>query len=386
MTPLALLALLGLLPTLVASLGINLGNVLEAPTEGAWAPAAQEYYFDDYVSRGFTFVRVPVRWDKHMGATPPFAIDPAFLARVHEVTGWALARNLSVLVNSHHDDWIDVADANAFSAALPRFQALWTQVAASFASAPSTLFFEVFNEFHLISLANANAVYASVVPIMRAAGGNNAVRPVYLGGLSWMSPTWITQHPDAIEWPPLADGSRDANLRLEVRTALCSHMRAPFLRRPPNRIRPNCIRPPPAGALVRPIHVLPAGPTDVLVVGNARRRRGRSRHLRERLGMVRLALRPLRAHGRGRLPGRRTLARRPTPLVRDRRRCREIELQRLRSAACDLGRQRDVEDLRPRGAHVGRGRHDGAWPLRPSGRSERSARRAWMDCARRPQC
>jgi len=226
MTP-TKLALLGLLPTLVASLGINLGNVLEAPTEGAWAPAAQEYYFDDYVSRGFTFVRVPVRWDKHMGATPPFAIDPAFLARVHEVTGWALARNLSVLVNSHHDDWIDVADANAFSAALPRFQALWTQVAASFASAPPTLFFEVFNEFHLISLANANAVYASVVPIMRAAGGNNAVRPVYLGGLSWMSPTWITQHPDAIEWPPLADGSRDANLRLEVRAQHFARICAP---------------------------------------------------------------------------------------------------------------------------------------------------------------
>ena len=40
MTPFALLALLSLLPSLVASLGINLGNVLEAPTEGAWAPAA----------------------------------------------------------------------------------------------------------------------------------------------------------------------------------------------------------------------------------------------------------------------------------------------------------------------------------------------------------
>ena len=241
MSPLALLALLGLLnPSLVASLGINLGNVLEAPTEGAWAPAAQEYYFDDYVSRGFTFVRVPVRWDKHMGATPPFAIDPAFLARMHEVTGWALARNLSVLVNSHHDDWIDVADANAFSAALPRFQALWTQVAASFASAPPTLFFEVFNEFHLISLANANAVYASVVPIMRAAGGNNAVRPVYLGGLSWMSPTWITSNPDAIKWPPLADGSRDANLRLEVRAQHFARMCAPPRSAPhPNRIRPS---------------------------------------------------------------------------------------------------------------------------------------------------
>ena len=214
----AALALLALLSAAlgVDGLGINLGNVLEAPTEGAWAPVAQEYYFDDYASRGFTFVRVPVRWDEHMGKSPPYVIDATFLARVHEVTGWALTRNLSVLINSHHDDWIDVADDGAFQAALPRFQALWTQVAASFASAPTSLFFEVCNEFHLISLANANAVYASVVPIMRAAGGNNVARPIYLGGLSWMSPVWISQNPEAIVWPPLADGSRDANLRLEV--------------------------------------------------------------------------------------------------------------------------------------------------------------------------
>ena len=202
------------LPRAATPLGINLGNVLEAPTEGAWAPIAQEYYFDDYASRGFTFVRVPVRWDQHMGKAAPFAIDAAFLARVHEVAGWGLARNMSVLINSHHDDWIDVADDGAFQAALPRFLALWTQVAASFADAPTNqLFFEVFNEFHVISLANMNGLYAQVVPLMRA---KNAARPIYLGGLSWMSPVWIAQNPDAVAWPPLADGSRDANLRLEV--------------------------------------------------------------------------------------------------------------------------------------------------------------------------
>jgi hypothetical protein len=34
------------IPALVTAIGINLGNVLEAPVEGAWAPVAQEYYFD----------------------------------------------------------------------------------------------------------------------------------------------------------------------------------------------------------------------------------------------------------------------------------------------------------------------------------------------------
>ena len=214
---LAAAVLLLLLPAAtVADLGINLGNVLEAPTEGAWAPAAQEYYFDDYASRNFSFVRIPVRWDKHTGTSAPYAVDATFLARVHEVAGWALARNLSVVVNSHHDDWQDVADDEAFRAALPRFVALWAQVAASFSEAPLALAFEVFNEFHLISIANANALYAAVLPVMRAGGGNNGDRAVYLGGLSWMSPNWIDSNPDAIVWPKLANGAEDPNLRLEV--------------------------------------------------------------------------------------------------------------------------------------------------------------------------
>jgi endoglucanase len=201
----ALPLLLLLVPSASGDLCINLGNVLDAPTEGEWAPPAQEYYFDDYVARRFSLVRIPVRWDEHTGNTTPYTIDPDFLARVHTVVGWALARNLSAIVNSHHDDWLDVAGDGNFSTSLPRFVAIWTQVAASFADAPaSQLSFEVFNEPHVMSLANLNALYAAVLPVMRAGGGDNGVRQIYLGGLSWMSAYWIEQNPEAIEWPALA--------------------------------------------------------------------------------------------------------------------------------------------------------------------------------------
>ena len=325
----AALALLALLSAAlgVDGLGINLGNVLEAPTEGAWAPVAQEYYFDDYASRGFTFVRGPVRWDEHMGKSPPYVIDATFLARVHEVTGWALTRNLSVLINSHHDDWIDVADDGAFQAALPRFQALWTQVAASFASAPTSLFFEVCNEFHLISLANANAVYASVVPIMRAAGGLSPTdRATRTCGSRCIRTT-----PTIFAWRILPPTKRGAWVhctfaRLAVPSAPISHR-----------------------------HPAPSA--------DARGHRGRACHLHERNGVVRFALRPLHSHGRGRLPDRRTLTRWPPALVRHRCLRRQVELQRVRSAAEHLGRLRDVEDLRPRKPHVGRGRDVCAGPV-----------------------
>ena len=33
-------------------LGINLGNTLDAPTEGAWAPRAKASFFDEYKAKG----------------------------------------------------------------------------------------------------------------------------------------------------------------------------------------------------------------------------------------------------------------------------------------------------------------------------------------------
>ena len=204
--------LLLLLFSSAAGFGINLGNVLEAPTEGAWAPAAQEYYFDDYVAAGFTFVRVPVRWDEHTGKAPPYAIDATFLSRVQTVVGWATARNLTAIVNSHHDDWID-SEQN-WSALKPRFLAIWTQISAALAGTPDALLrYEVINEPINLTLTQLNDMYASVVPLMRA---RNPTRPIYLGGLSWMSPGWLLEHPDGVRFPALAGGGADANLRLEV--------------------------------------------------------------------------------------------------------------------------------------------------------------------------
>ena len=90
-------------------LGINLGNVLDAPFEGAWAEPAKEYYFDDYLNQGFKSVRVPVRWDKHTSTAPPWKVDSKFMDRVEQIVGWSLKRGLRTVLNSHHDDWLDDA-------------------------------------------------------------------------------------------------------------------------------------------------------------------------------------------------------------------------------------------------------------------------------------
>jgi len=215
----ALLVLVSVLSVLsaVVAIGINLGNVLDAPHEGDWAPPAKEYYFDDYRSRGFNLIRIPVRWDQHMSNDPPYTIDPTWMARVHTVVDWALTRGLPAIINSHHDDWIDDSDGVHFQQKLPRFVALWRQVAASFARYSSTMLsFEVYNELHVINVQQANQMYAATVPVMRLGGGANAARAIYLGGLSWMSPYWLFTNPDAIVPPPLASGAVDPNLHMQV--------------------------------------------------------------------------------------------------------------------------------------------------------------------------
>jgi hypothetical protein len=103
------------------AVGINLGNTLELPVEGPAPHRADERYIDAFATAGFTLVRLPVRWDNHTLAHAPFTVDAAWLARVKTVVGWATSRGLRVVVNSHDDRWIDVADA-AFAAALPRFR------------------------------------------------------------------------------------------------------------------------------------------------------------------------------------------------------------------------------------------------------------------------
>lgn len=56
--------------------GINLGNTLDAKYEGALAPPAEEWLFDDYVEKGFKTVRIPVTWGNHTADFPPWVDRP----------------------------------------------------------------------------------------------------------------------------------------------------------------------------------------------------------------------------------------------------------------------------------------------------------------------
>jgi Cellulase (glycosyl hydrolase family 5)/Secretion system C-terminal sorting domain len=160
--------------------GINVGNTMEPPTEGAWGnPPLQEHAFDDYKNAGFTAVRIPITWDGHTSTTSPYAIDAAWLARVEQVVDWGLQRGLFITINAHHETWIK----NSFTAAnVARFDSIWSQIAARFKSKSDSLMFEIINEPHPMTMANVNALNAQVLKIIRR---TNPTRIVSFSGDMW---------------------------------------------------------------------------------------------------------------------------------------------------------------------------------------------------------
>jgi endoglucanase len=125
--------------------GMNLGNALEAPHEGAWGMRLEESHFETIADAGFQSVRIPVRWSAHAMEQSPYTIDPSFLERVAWAVDEALGRNLAVVLNFHHIEEVYAEpDAQA-----ERFLALWKQVATAFRDRPrDRVVFEILNEPH----------------------------------------------------------------------------------------------------------------------------------------------------------------------------------------------------------------------------------------------
>jgi hypothetical protein len=160
--------------------GINLGNTLEAPYEGNWNPPAQEDYFDLYKEAGFKCVRVPVRWDNHTGSTLPYKIDETWLQRVETVLDWGLERDLFVVVNAHHDDWIKQNYTDPAMRA--RLDSIWSQISVRFKDKPEKLIFEILNEPHGLTKEQNDEMHQRVLSIIRK---TNPTRIVIFQGHDW---------------------------------------------------------------------------------------------------------------------------------------------------------------------------------------------------------
>lgn|GEM_PF-2531406 len=132
--------------------GWNLGNTFEARahTETAWgAPTTTQEHIAAVQAAGFNAIRIPVTWTIHNPTrtdgqtTNPssnfkghaqnnWTISEGFMRRVETVVGWAYDLGMYVIINSHHDDAVQLQMVSNPTLSDQIHTRIWDQVAGYF--------------------------------------------------------------------------------------------------------------------------------------------------------------------------------------------------------------------------------------------------------------
>ncbi|MEI6808175.1 MAG: glycoside hydrolase family 5 protein [bacterium] len=160
---------------------VNLGNGLDAPTEGAWGVTLKDEYFSIIKKAGFNSVRMPVRWSAHAATNAPYTIDTSFFARVDHLVNKALSEGLVVILDLHHyEEVMQLPEENR-----ERFVALWAQLATHYKAYPDRLYFELLNEPN--NKFTEGVWNSFVVDTLKVVRKTNPGRMVVVGPVQWNS-------------------------------------------------------------------------------------------------------------------------------------------------------------------------------------------------------
>ena len=155
--------------------------------ETAWGnPVVTEAMIQAVKNAGFNAIRIPIRWQCHITDVPKMSIDPAWIARIKEVVDWCLKNDLKVIINAHHEKWLENYPTDEYKVQnCEKLALLWKNIASAFADYDSRLAFAGTNEVHIKgewgapiadNLEVQNAYNQTFVDAVRATGGNNAKR------------------------------------------------------------------------------------------------------------------------------------------------------------------------------------------------------------------
>ena len=133
-------------------IGWNYGNSLDATggsgleSELSWGnPKATQETFDAVKAKGFNTVRLPTTWYNHMNADG--TIDPEWMARVREVVDYCYKNDMYVILNIHHEEWVNRPDIDtAYDEISVKLKSVWKQIAKEFKDYDQHLIFEGMNE------------------------------------------------------------------------------------------------------------------------------------------------------------------------------------------------------------------------------------------------
>ena len=196
--------------------GLNLGNVLSAPSEGNWSPAAEQQYFIDVATEGFTNVRIPIDFygnrttgdtsiysdqagtsASYNGSPSDYVVNASYLDRLEEVINWGLDQGLVITLDFHggglKSEFIYTFKSTKSEYTHPtsakraadneKFETIWTQIADRFKNYSYDLLFEIINEpYFYMSKPDMDTLNTNVLSIIRNSGGNNANRNVIITG------------------------------------------------------------------------------------------------------------------------------------------------------------------------------------------------------------
>lgn len=147
------------------TIGWNLGNSLDSTApEGtpstsspkkfatAWGnPEPNEELIDTVNKAGFNTIRIPTTWYQHLSyneSTDEYEIEPTWMEYVKQTVDWAYERDMFIILNIHHEKFINVAQFTdeTLAEASKKVEDIWTQVAEEFKDYDQHLIFEGMNE------------------------------------------------------------------------------------------------------------------------------------------------------------------------------------------------------------------------------------------------
>ena len=185
---------------LVKAMGVgwNLGNSLDAvnpsagyylDTESLWGnPVVTRKLILGVYAAGFRTIRIPVTYYNHIDENG--MIDARWLDRVEQVVGYALEKDMYVIINVHHDTGMDLsykwiaADPDTIEEDRANLTSLWRQIAARFKDYDYHLIFEATNEimdqaadsYDTAGYKVVHGLNQAFIDTVRAVGSYNANR------------------------------------------------------------------------------------------------------------------------------------------------------------------------------------------------------------------
>lgn len=176
--------------------GWVLGNTLSsyidgmpdtADVETCWGnPRTTKQMIDSVAAAGFNALRLSVRWYPHFTDSINAVVDTTWLARIKEIADWGLDDGMQVMINTDHEEWLELQPYYADSASvLHKERNLWRQLAMYFRDYDDRLvfagtgephageFFSKPTEENLFMQNHMNQVFVDAV---RSTGGRNLQR------------------------------------------------------------------------------------------------------------------------------------------------------------------------------------------------------------------